>query len=270
MNLQRFQLTLIFLALAACGDGASTNDSPAANNIQPLKFIPSSENVIAAVYDGAYTVPDGFFIDERADTLQSYTLYHVKDASISYELCTDDFAEALAWEEADNLSRPVNGYFVGSHETDKYFELIRELSFPDGVGNVSNDTSPGFARVFKCSSIDRSGVDRNLRNGYGGTLNSRPLTVETVREFAEYLWQFTFFETSQRKVLDSFSTDRPDAYDHTLLLAFVVNQGFGRCDRVEVVDWVFSANKSTGEVTRDFRFLFSMEAQLVDGLPEQC
>ncbi len=113
-------------------------------------------------------------------------------------------------------------------------------------------------------------MDRNLRNGYGGTLNIRPLSADIVREFAEYLWQFTFFETSQRKVLDSFSTERPDVYDHTLLLAFVINQGFGQCDRVEVVDWVFSADKSTGEVTRDFRFLFSIEAQLVDGNPEQC
>ena len=270
MNLQRFQLISIFLVLTACSGGASTGDSPAPNDIQPLKFIPSNEKIIAAIYDNTYTVPDDFFIDERADTLQNFSLYHVKDPSVSYELCTDDFAEALAWEEADNISRPVNGFFVSSYENEKYFEIVRELSFPNDIGNVPNDTSPGFARVFKCSSFNRNGVDRNLRNGYGGTLNTRPLSVDVVREFAEYLWQFTFFETANRKVLDSFSTERQDTFDHSLLLAFRVNQVFDRCDRVEVVDWVFSANKSTGEVTRDFRFLFSIDVQLVDGIPEQC
>lgn len=270
MNLQRFQLVSIFLVLSACGGGAATSDSPASNNVQPLKFIPSNENIIAAVYDSTYAVPADFFIDERADTPQSYTLYHVKDASVSYELCTDDFAEALSLEEADNLNRPVNGYFVGTYENDKYFEIIRALSYPDDIGNVSDDTSPGFSRIFKCSSINRNGVDRNLRNGYGGTLNTSPLSVDNVRDFAEYLWQFTYFETSQRKVLDSFSAEHSDAYEHTLLLAFVINQGFGQCDRIEVVDWVFSADKSTGEIIRDFRFLFSIEAQLADGIPEQC
>jgi hypothetical protein len=270
MNLQRFQLSTVLLVLTACGGGAGTNDSPASNEPQPLKIIPSNENIIATVYDSAYSVPDTFFVDERFDTPRSYSLYHVKDTSVSYELCTDDFAEALAWEDADNISRPVNGHFVDSYENDRYFEVIRELSFPGDIGNVANDTSPGFARVFKCSSVDRNGVDRNLRNGYGGTLNTRPLTASVVREFAEYLWQFTFFETSNRKVLDSYSNESADSYDHTLLLGFLVNQGFGRCDRIEVVDWVFSADKSTGEVNRDFRFLFSLEAQLVDGVPEQC
>ncbi|MGI9205831.1 MAG: hypothetical protein ACR2Q3_17585 [Woeseiaceae bacterium] len=270
MNLQRFQLLTFSLILTACNGGASTSDTPVPSSTQPLNIIPSNEAIIATVYDSAYSVPDGFFVDERANTLRSYSLYHVKDTSVSYELCSNDYSEAFAWEEADNISRPVSGYLVSSYENDKYFEFIRELSFPDDVGNTGNDTSPGFARVFKCSSIDRSGVDRNLRSGYGGTLNTRPLTSDVVRDFAEYLWQFTFFETSNRKVLDSYSTDNVNSYDHTLLLGFVINQGFGQCDRIEVVDWTFSADKLTGTVSRDFRFLFSLEAQLREGIPEQC
>ena len=270
MNLRRFHLLTISLFLTACSGGAGTSDAPAPTNPQPLKIIPSNEAIIATVYDRAYSVPENFFVDERAGTTRSFSLYHVKDTSVSYELCTNDYAEALAWEDADNLNRPVSGYFAGSYENEMYFEFVRELTFPDDVGNIANDTSPGFARVFKCSSIDRNGVDRNLRNGYGGTLNTRPLTAEVVRDFAEYLWQFTFFETADRKVLDSYSTERTNAYDHTLLLGFVINQGFGQCDRIEVVDWIFSADKSTGTVSRDFRFLFSLEAQLVDGVPEQC
>lgn len=270
MNLQRFHLVALSLILTACSGGAGTSDTPAPISTQPLKTIPSNDAIIATVYDSGYSVPDNFFVDERANTSRSYSLYHVKDTSVSYELCTNDYAEALAWEEADNEGRPVNGYFVGSYENDKYFEFIRELSYPDDIGNTGNDTSPGFARVFKCSSVDRNGVDRNLRDGYGGTLNARPLTAEVVRDFAEYLWQFTFFETSQKKVLDSYSTERANSHDHTLLLGFVINQGFDQCDRIEVVEWTFRADKSTGDVSRDFRFLFSLEAQLVDGIPEQC
>ncbi len=268
MILRRIQSAILFMGLASCGGGGA--GAPPVDAILPIKPIPSNAEIIAAVYDSAYTVPDGFFIDERADTPQSYSLYHVKDASISYELCTDDYYEALAWEEADNLSRSVNGLYIDSYENDKYFEFIRELFYPDDVGNVQGATSPGFARVFKCSSINRDGVDRNLRDGYAGVLNTRPLTAGVVRNFTEYLWQFAFFETSLRKVLDSFSTERADAIEHTLVLAFVVNQGYGQCDRIEVIDWVFSADKSSGEVTKDFRFRFAIEAEVVDGSPQQC
>ena len=251
---------------AVVGDPGNQGTAP----VSILKPTPSADEIITAVYDSSYSVPDGFFVDERADTSQSYSVYHVKDPSVSYELCTDDYAEAMAWEDADNLSRTVNGYYVDTYDNDIYFEFIRDLSFPDDVGNVAGATSPGFARVFKCSSINRNGVDRNVRDGYAGTINSRPLTTDVVRRFTEYLWQFTFFETSQRKVLDSFGTEREDKIDHTLVLAFAFKQGFGQCDRIEVVDWTYSADKASGEVTKDFRFLFSIEARLVDGSPEQC
>jgi hypothetical protein len=268
MILRPIHITLFFLGLSACG-----GENPVANLNDPVPVVtvlPSNEDIIAAIYDSNYTVPDGFFVDERADTPQSYSLYHVKDPSISYELCTDDYTQALQWEEADNIDRPVNGYYVGSYENDTYFEFIRELSYPNDAGNVQGITSPGFARVFKCDNVNRDGVDRNLRNGYAGVLNMRPLSLSAIRELTEYLWQFVFFETSQSKVLQSYSTERQAAFEHTLLLGFALNQGTGLCDRIEVVDWTFSADKSSGQVTKKFLFLFSIEAQVVDGTPEQC
>ncbi len=180
------------LALSACGDeeGESSDDT--------LRTYPPDEEVIAKAYNNTYNVPEGFLVDERANTTRSYTLYHVKDPSVSYELCTDNYAEASAWESADNFSRAVNGVYVDSYENDRYFEFIRELAYPDSIGNITDSTSPGFSRIFKCGYVNRDGVDRNLRDGYAGTLNVQPLSEGSISTFVEYMWQFTFFWPAQK------------------------------------------------------------------------
>lgn len=265
--MKRYQpfIALCSLGLAAC-PGPETTDSSA-----QARVFPSDDEVIAKVYDTRYQVPDYFYVDERADTPSSYTFYHVKDASVSYELCTDDFQQALAWEAADNKSRFVQGYYVGSVANDRYFEFIRELSYTDGVGNIADPTSPGFARVFKCSYVSRDGVDRNIRDGYAGVLNTRPLSKDVIRTFTEYMWQFTFFWPARKKVLQTFFTETESAYQHTLMLVFATNQGVDKCDLIEVVDWVFSVDKNDGHVTKEFRLLYDMEARLVDNsIPQKC
>jgi len=251
-------LALCCLALTAC----PTTDSE--------RVIPPDNEILDKVYDNSYQVPDYFHVDVRANTPESYTLYHVKDATVSYELCTDNYDEALAWEAADNRIRAVTGNYVGSDENDRYFEFIRDLSFPDGIGNIADLTSPGFARVFKCSYVDRNTVDRNLRDGYAGTLNLMPLTEEAVRTFSEYMWQFTFFWPARKKVLETFSAEQNNAYQHTLLLAFITNQGTDKCDLIEVVDWVFIVDKSDGHITKEFNLLYEMEALSINGTPEIC
>ncbi len=256
--------TLCLLGISACR-GAGSADS----EIQGRVFPPDDE-ILAKVYDNLYQVPDYFYVDERADTPRSYTFYHVKDASVSYELCTDDYYQALEWESADNDSRAVNGYYVGSYENDRYFEFIRELTYTNGVGNITDLNSPGFARVFKCSYVNREGVDRNIRNGYAGSLNLRPLSEDVIRTYTEYMWQFTFFWPKKKKVLETFSTETDSAFQHTLLLAFATKQGTGQCDLIAVVDWVFSVDRDNGQITKDFKPLYEMKAHLVNGTPEKC
>ena len=257
-------LAVSCLAISACRD----EEGVASDDI--LRVYPSDEEVMAKVYDSTYTVPDGFLVDERAGTTRSYTVYHVKDASVSYELCTDNFDEALSWESADNESRSVNGEYVDSYENNRYFEFIRELAYPDSIGNITDPTSPGFSRVFKCSYVNRDGVDRNLRDGYAGTLNVQPLNEEAISTFAEYMWQFTFFWPAQKTVLDSYSDELADTYQHTLMLAFVTNQGFDKCDLVEVVDWIFTVDKDDGQMTKEFKLLYQFDAELVNGIPQKC
>ncbi len=264
------------LALYACGGGGSADgpkpvaDSPAPADAPAPYTLPDDLDVASLVYDPFYSVPDGFFVDERATTSTSYTIHHVMDDAGNFELCSDDLATAEAWEAADNASRSVQGYYVGAHETERYFEFIRELAYTDDVGNVTSPTSPGYARVFKCSSTSRDGVDRGARSGFAGTLNSTPRSAEDVRVFAEYLWQFAFFPYRHKKVLDSLGGGSAATLDRTLVLAFAINQGSGRCDRIEVVNWAFRADRASGRVDQAFELIHAFEARLDNGSPILC
>ena len=57
---------------------------------------------------------------------------------------------------------------------------------------------------------------------------------------------------------------------HTLLLAFVTNQGTDKCDLIELVDWVFTVNKKNGQMTKEFKLLYQFNAELVNGAPHKC
>jgi hypothetical protein len=256
-------ILLVTISACACKPQAGPPDVIA-------QTMPRDEEVLALVYDDDYRVPPGFYVDERAGTPGSYTIYHVKDVSLSYELCTDDYDEALALEAADNERRAVNGVFAGSSENARYFEVTRDLAYPDSLGNVAAATSPGYARVFKCSYVDREGVDRNLRDGYAGRLNARPADAAALRGLVEYLWQFAFFWPTRAKVLDSFSGAEPGFVRHTLRLGLVTPQGDGSCDVVEVVDWVFSLDVSDGRIDKSFELRRRFEAERVDGVPRKC
>lgn len=257
-------------ALAACGGSSAEEPKPARVDDRTVSApaLPSDADVVAKVYDPYYSVPEGFFTDARASTAQSYTMHHVLDDSGQYERCSDDFAEAEAWEAADNAARSVNGYYVGSVETPRYFEFVRELSYDEDIGNISDLTSPGFARVFKCSHTSRDGVDRSALEGYAGTLNVAPLSGDAVREFTEYLWQFAFFPQRHKKVLASYSAS--NGLGQTLLLGFASTQGSGQCDLIEIVEWQFVADTASGAVTSRFELKRSFRAELVSGSPRLC
>lgn len=273
MKISTYILLPVLAIAAACGGSGSGDASSAAvksPGTAEAPALPTNDRIAELLYDNSYSAPAGFYVDERASTDRSYTVHHVLDESSSFELCTDDYAEAMAWEAADNASRSVQGYFVESYDNERYFEFVRELSYKHDVGNIDDITSPGFGRVYKCSNTDRNGVDRTLVSGYAGTLNVRPLQAAAVKDFAEYLWQFTFFPTSRKKVLDSYSSASGDTLAQTLVLAFASSQGAGRCDRIEVAEWTFAANRMTGEIRKSFQTSHFFEARSVNGTAAIC
>ena len=263
-------LPVVALLAAACGGSGSTDTAEPETSTTALPQFPGDAAIAAKAYDPDYSVPDDFFVDLRAETPGSYTVHHVLDSSRSYELCSDDLVEAQAWEEADNASRAVNGYYVTSIETDRYFEFVRELSYTEDVGNITSPTTPGFARVFKCRHTNRDGVDRNLHEGYAGRIEPTALSTERLRDFAEYLWQFAWFDVSRRKIIESRPGSTAEGLRHTLVLALVVNQGIEACDRVDVVEWHFDADRGDGEITRHFDLHHSFEATLDGGVARLC
>ena len=273
MSIRPYLLLPVLVTAAACGGSESPRDTSIPDTSLDSSSglqLPSDEQILALVYDNLYTVPEGFFVDERAGTERSYTVHHVLDDSRSFEVCTDDFGVAMAWEEADNASRSVQGYYVEAYENDRYFEFVRELSYEDDAGNVADLTSPGFARVFKCSNTNRDGVDRMLLDGYAGTVNARPIDAKSIREFAEYLWQFAFFPNARRKVIGTRSEADDARLHHVLQLAFASSQGGQACDLIEVAEWRFSVDVPGGTVERSFRVVHTIRATLQDGTPVIC
>lgn len=267
--IQLYWLPLLAI-VAACGGSGDTERTPDPNLSAAAPSLPADAAIAALVYDSTYSVPPGFYVDERAGTSRSYTLHHVLDESGSYELCTDDYAVAAGWEALDNNSRTVQGYFVESYDNARYFEFARELAYDNDVGNIADTTSPGFARIFKCSAVSRDGVDRSLLTGYAGRLNAQPLTPETIRIFSEYLWQFAFSPASRKKVLASYGADSGTRLEHTLEIALAINQGAGHCDRMEIARWRFSADRTTGEVEKHFETVRTFEAKLESDIPVIC
>ena len=258
------------IALIATGMHGCQQDGDAETDNDSTNKLPSDEWIMAKAYDPTYRVPERFFVDDRADTPRSYSVYHVLDWSGTYERCADDFDTAFQWDSEDHDSRSVTGVYVGSIENDRYFEFVRELSFEDDVGNAAALTSPEFSRVFKCSYVRRDGVDRGLRNGYAGTLGAQPVTMETIRNLSEYLWQFEFFWPATAGVLETYSTESTDQVAHTLRLVTLSKQGNGQCDRVEVIDWTFNADRADGTIEKRFERRHQFEARLLDGQPEKC
>ena len=261
------------LAVAACGgSGSPSNDATPTETetTANLTSLPSDFDIASLVYDNQYSVPPDFYVDERANTTRSYTVHHVLDASASYEVCTDDFAEAQRWEEADNASRSVQGYYVSSDENSRYFEFIRELAYTEDVGNIADVTSPGFARIFKCNNVSRDGVDRNLLDGYSGTIGSRPVTAESLRILTEYLWQFAYFPNARKKVIASTTQEYATGSQQILLLAFATRQGIDKCDLIEVVEWRFEVVFESGVLHRSFVPVRSFEARQENGSALLC
>lgn len=203
----------------------------------------ADHDIASRLYTGASRTPAGFRADDTPFGFEQVTTYHLKAQQVaataagSHELCTDDWNEALAWSAEVAVRSPQVLDYVTSETTERYFELDH---MPRGEPNRFVRM-----RVFRCSYLDRAGVDVTAGAGFAGVLGARPLDATALRELSEYLWFFTPYNNVDHAVLSSEA--RPDTgLAHALTIASLERAATGACDRIRVRDWMHAANPATG------------------------
>src|SRR5262245_35080255 len=122
----------------------------------PDTLSPGDQEIAASLYAGTPRTPPGFSDDPAPAGFAQVTTYHVKSsqlevaAALSYEVCSDDWAEAFAWSEQVALASSRYLDLVGNESTERYFEFDRvPRGQPDRYVRM---------RVYRCAYIDRTGV----------------------------------------------------------------------------------------------------------------
>jgi hypothetical protein len=249
------------VALGSCGGDSATEST--------LGVAPRTDAQIAELlYAGAPRTPDGFLADPVPSSYQQVTTFHIKsdqldaNAATSYELCTDDFATALAWSETLAQAAPAYLALVDSMQGGRYFELDRVASTePERLVRM---------RVYRCAYLERNGVDLGSTAEAGGTLNARPVDAVALRELGEYLWRFTTYNNADHAVLGS-EARASTTIEHVLTLASLARgAGAGGCDRVTLHEWLHTADAATGALSHDNVALRTFDVRRDAGVVSGC
>jgi hypothetical protein len=259
---------LVSLGVAACAGGSSASPKPAALAVTRGPVTQTDLQIAELLYTDAKRTPDGFYNEPARPDLAAATTFHLKNsdfdsaATRDFELCSDDFAQALGWSEAVARAGASYANLVETTATHQYFEIVR-----------ATPTAPIAmirARVFKCAYVDRNNVDLNAANGSAGVLNERPLDAAALRQLAEYLWRFTMFNNFGHAVLISAASDLGASLRQSLYIANLEAVSSSNCDRIEIVELRHDADKATASLSRQLIPTWSFAARSVYGRVELC
>jgi hypothetical protein len=264
MNARKVFLALAVMSLAACGGGggdSGATPAPAGNSAPsstppPASVAPpstaSADLALAdRLYKGDQRTPAGFDIEARpASVVGTLSTRHLRNSDMAtgpqaagptYELCTDDLAQAIDWSERQATWGGQYSDLTTVNSDDQKFELVR-VPRADVTAMIRH-------RVFKCSYLDRAGSDLRAEGGFAGSMNQRPLTASELESLAEYLWQFTLFNNSDYAVESSSTTSSGGALVQTIRMGKLV-RGSSDCDSVQIVDWVHTMDAIDGSLSR--------------------
>jgi len=230
---------LAAVVLSACGGGGggdSAGSTPSAS-APPRPVTQSDLQIAQSVYGSGPRTPVGFYSDPLPSGHEYVSTMHLKNADVDaavvapqplYELCTDDWNEALAWSELGAQHAPQYADLVETNDDPRYFEF--------GRVRQGDPTFYVRARVFKCAYLDRAAANLRATVGPAGTLNRRPLTAVELRDLSEYLWQFTKYNNVGYAVLDSSGSAGAANLSHTLHIGALARGGISSgCHRVDVI-----------------------------------
>jgi len=256
--------------LASCGGGGD-GDKPSPAAMASSRPVEQSDLEIAQlIYEGSPRTPAGFYSDPMPSGQDHVATMHLKNADIDasaasgplYELCTNDWNQALAWSEDDAQSAAVYADLVETNDDTRYFEF----------GRV-RPGEPQFyvrTRVFKCAYLDRSSANLRVGHGPAGQLNQRPISAQELRNLSEYLWLFTTFNNYGHIVLKSSGATLDSGLSHTLIIGTLVRNGLSTvCDRIDVMGWRHNVDNN-GQLQLDVQTLWSFGARESGGVASLC
>jgi hypothetical protein len=264
---------LAAIVLSACGGGGGDSSAPTPTASAPPRPVSQSDLQIAqSVYGVGSRTPAGFYADPPPSGHEYVSTTHLKNADVDaavvapqplYELCTDDWNQALEWSEAGAQSSPQYSDLVETNDDARYFEF----------GRVRQGDPTFFvrSRIFKCAYLDRASVNLRDAAGAAGTLNRRPPTAADLREMSEYLWQFTQYNNVGSAVLQSSGTSTTGTLTHTLHMGVLARGAASSgCDRVDVVAWRHTLDTMTGSLQVESTTLWSFGARESAGVVSLC
>jgi hypothetical protein len=270
-------LAVLAAVVAACGGGGGSGGTatpvaaPAAPPAAAPRPVTKTDLEIAQlVYTDRERTPAGFQRDPPPQWSGQVATFHLKNADLAavspdqprHEVCTDDWNAALAWSEQVAQSAPAYSDLVETSSTERWFEF----------GRVVRSTDPRYLRmrVFRCSYVDRGGVDLGADEGSAGTLNRRPIDAVALAALSEYLWQFTLYNNFGHAVLASRGKPAGGTLGHELVIASLERGTPGSCDRVVVRSWSHRADPASGALTLETEPLWSFRAREAAGTIELC
>jgi hypothetical protein len=286
MNMRNILAAMALMTLAACGGGGGGAAAPASSTSQPAAApvtatpppasasTTSTEDLALAdrLYKGTARTPDGFDVEARpSNVFGTLSTRHLKNtdfaagpqaAGPTFEVCTNDMAQAIAWSESLATWNGQYSDLVEVREDSRMIEVIRVPRF-DVTAMLRH-------RVFRCDYLDRSGSDLRTEAGAAGSFNQRPLNESEFEKLGEYLWQFTMFNNSDHAVVSSRVTTTGGSLVHTIRMGQLVRGAAGACDTVQLVDWKHTMNTTTGAMTRELSAVRSYRAQSASGSTALC
>lgn len=280
-------LTIAATTLVACGGGGGASTAaPSSSSVtsQPASVAPSPAapsapaptsaadlSLAERLYKGDQRTPAGFDVETRpASVIGTLSTRHLRNSDMAtgpqaagptYELCTDDMAQAIDWSERQASWGGQYSDLVAVNSDDQKFELVR-VPRADVTAMLRH-------RVFKCSYVDRSGSDLRAEAGSAGAMNQRPLTAVELESLAEYLWQFTMFNNSDYAVGSSSTATNGDTLVQTIRMGKLV-RGAGGCDTVQIIDWTHTMNATDGSLTRALTPVRSFQVSSTPSGAQNC
>lgn len=263
-----------FFASSCGGGGGGSGSAGSAPAIIPITQRPTSltdAQIAELVYAGSPRTPDDFYTESAPSSYAYVNTAHLKNTDIAavpndaaqYELCSDDWNEALSWSETAQQRSGEPADLMATDETERYFEFGRvRSSEPDRYLR---------GRVFKCAYLQRETNNLRAQSGSAGVLESKPIDAQALKELSEYLWQFTSYNNYGHTVLSSTGDALSTALRRTLLVANLERNGTSStCDRITVEAWRHDVATATGELTRATEELWSFGARETGGVVELC